>query len=287
MSNLSQTDLSHLCQGAVAVARKAAEAIMAVYARDFSVQNKADSTPLTEADMAAHAIIDEGLKSLTPRFPVLSEESSARVMEDRKRWSRYWLVDPLDGTREFISKNGEFAVNIALIENGVPTIGVIAMPVHDKIAYGTRQGEAYLQNFAAAETEPQRIVSTSFSANSVPRVAVSRSHHPCELKDALARLGSHENVTQGSSLKFVALACGQADLYPRLGSCSSEWDIAAGQCLLEAAGGALLDLSGQPMRYNQNADLLMPAFVACGDPAINWLSKLGWSTASSVQIPCP
>lgn len=271
MTALRSSDLVQLAEGARALASQASLAIMEVYQRSYTMTAKADESPLTEADLASNEILERGLKALEPRFPVLSEESSARIFVDRKRWLRYWLVDPLDGTREFVQGNGEFAVNIALIEDGVPVIGIIAEPRHARQGCGIRGLGAALYN-ADGTSQVLRTV-----AHSRPlRVGMSRSHHPAELERSLSLLGAREPVVLGSSLKFLSIAEGQMDLYPRLRSSSSEWDIAAGQGLLEAAGGAVLGLDGEPLRYNQRDSLTVPAFVAFGDLSQDWLSQLGW-----------
>ena len=271
MSALRSNDLAQLAEGARALASKASLAIMEVYQRSYTVTAKADDSPLTEADLTAHAILEHGLKALEPRFPVLSEESSARIFVDRKRWLRYWLIDPLDGTREFVQRNGEFAVNIALIEDGVPVIGIIAEPRLARMGCGVRGLGAALYQADGSN----QVLRTVPHAQPL-RIGMSRSHHPAELERSLSLLGDREPVVLGSSLKFLSIAEGNMDLYPRLRSSSSEWDIAAGQGLLEAAGGAVLGLDGAPLRYNQRDSLTMPAFVAFGDPSQDWLARLGW-----------
>ncbi len=271
---LSETDLTGLLLGARALAEQAAQAIMAVYTRPFEVTEKADLSPLTEADMASHHLLDAGLKQLEPRFPVLSEESGARIFIDRTRWKRYWLIDPLDGTREFVAHNDEFAVNIALIENGAPILGIVLAPARGDVCFATRGGGAWRawrhENAGAAQALH------TCKAGSPVRVAVSRSHHPAELSSLLSAMGAHELCALGSSLKFSGLAAGEQDIYPRLSSSSCEWDIAAGQCIVEQAGGAVLDRSGNPLRYNQGAELLVPAFVAVGDTSVDWLARMNW-----------
>jgi 3'(2'), 5'-bisphosphate nucleotidase len=267
---LSETDLSALCQSAQMLAEQAAQAIVKVYAQAFTVDAKADASPLTEADLASHRILENGLKGLDPRFPVLSEESSERVFADRHRWRRFWLIDPLDGTREFVSKNGEFAINIALIENHEVVLGIIYQPVKDVCVSATRGG------LTMRFENNQRSVLRCLPAPKITRVATSRSHHSEELNAALNRLGSYQTSSLGSSLKFNAIAAGELDLYPRLPNTCSEWDIAPGQIILERAGGALVDLEGQPMRYNNRPNTLMPGFIAYGDRSKNWLAQMGW-----------
>ena len=271
---LSNTDLAVLLTGALALAEQAAQAIMEVYSRPFEVTKKADLSPLTQADMASHHLLDAGLKSLEPRFPVLSEESGARIFIDRTRWKRYWLIDPLDGTREFVARNGEFAVNIALIENGAPVLGIVLAPARGDVCFATRGAGAWRTTWTHANTTPQALHTRK--AGSPVRVAVSRSHHPAEISGLLIAMGEHELCALGSSLKFSGIAAGEQDIYPRLSSSSSEWDIAAGQCIIEQAGGAVLDRSGKPLRYNQGAELLVPAFIALGDTSVDWLARLNW-----------
>ena len=271
---LSNSDLAGLLVGARALAEQAAKAIMAVYTRPFEVTEKADLSPLTEADMASHHLLDAGLKLLEPRFPVLSEESGARIFVDRTRWKRYWLIDPLDGTREFVAHNGEFAVNIALIENGAPILGLVLAPARGDVCFATRGGGAWRAWAHARGARPEALHTRK--VGSPVRVAVSRSHHPAELSGLLSAMGAHELCALGSSLKFSGLAAGEQDIYPRLSSSSCEWDIAAGQCIVEQAGGAVLDRSGKPLRYNQGAELLVPAFVAVGDTSIDWLTRMNW-----------
>jgi 3'(2'), 5'-bisphosphate nucleotidase len=280
-SQLARAELESLCAGACAIAVQAAEAIMAIYRRDFDVAHKADASPLTEADTASHQLIEAGLKALVPRFPVLSEESSERVFADRKRWRRFWLIDPLDGTREFVKRNGEFAVNIALIENGLPVIGIIAAPDRNALCYASAGGGTKLQTMQQSAAA-QQLCSTA-QPHSAPRVALSRSHHNTELQQALSGIGPYQADPLGSSLKFIALAQGALDLYPRAAKTCCEWDIAAGQCILEEAGGALVDLHGQRMRYNARNDLFMPAFVAMADPRIDWLSRLQWQHSAETN----
>ncbi len=274
---LSDTDLAGLLLGARALAEQAAQAIMEIYSPHCVVTQKADRSPLTAADMASHHLLDAGLKLLEPRFPVLSEESGARIFSDRMRWKRYWLIDPLDGTREFVAHNGEFAVNIALIENGVPVLGIVLAPARGDVCWATRGGGAW-RALSQSSAPPQSI--RTRKVGSPVRVAVSRSHHPAELSDLLGAMGAHELCALGSSLKFSDLAAGEIDIYPRLSSSSCEWDIAAGQCIVEQAGGAVLDRCGKPLRYNQGAELLVPAFVAVGDTQVDWLSRLNWRSDS-------
>lgn len=254
-----------------ALARHAGAEILDVYSQPFDVSSKADQSPLTLADLRAHHVIVQGLHELTPYIPVLSEEASDIPFEERSRWQRYWLVDPLDGTKEFVSRNGEFTVNIALVEDHVATLGVVYVPVKDTLYTGVvgrgaaRQiGEEPATGICVCERAPQTL-----------RIVGSRSHAKAgELDRYLPQLGAHTLLNIGSSLKFCLIAEGSADLYPRFGP-TSEWDTAAAQAVVEAAGGKVIDAQGQQLRYNLKADLLNPYFFVFGDATRDWLALLG------------
>ncbi|TKB50021.1 3'(2'),5'-bisphosphate nucleotidase CysQ [Ferrimonas sediminicola] len=218
---------------------------------------KGDRTPLTEADLASHRVLVEGLSRLTPVLPILSEESGVPEWEVRRRWSRYWLLDPIDGTKEFIARNHEFTVNVALIEGGRPVLGVVVAPALGQCFSGGPALGAWLSQGA------ERVALSVVSRAAVPRVVCSRSHPSPELEAWLAPLGQVERVAVGSSLKLCLLAQGKADLYPRLGP-TSEWDIAAAHAVLIGAGGSLSQLDGGELLYNAKASLLNPHFVARG-----------------------
>jgi 3'(2'), 5'-bisphosphate nucleotidase len=243
----------------VAIAAEAGRAIMEIYDREFAVELKDDRTPLTAADHAAHAIIVAGLGRLAPALPVLSEESAASERAERHRWQRFWLVDPLDGTREFIKRNGEFTVNIALIDGHRTVAGVVAAPAIGRTYHGAVGHGAVRQE--NGETRP---ITVRRPAAAPLRVVGSRSHGSPELEDFLATLGPYELKPMGSSLKICLVAEGEADLYPRLGP-TSEWDTAAAEAVLLAAGGSMIDLKGQPLTYNAREGLLNPHFLAMGD----------------------
>lgn len=253
----------------IGIAQEASAAILDVYERDFSVQTKPDHSPVTEADLAANRIIVRELSQLTPTIPVLSEEGASIPWQTRRQWSRYWLVDPLDGTREFVKRNGEFSVNIALIEDGAPLLGIILAPVSDYLVHAQKGLGAWLREpvngrdltLGSRRPAPARL-----------RVAASRSHLDARTVKILDAIGEHERIGLGSSLKFCRLAEGRVDVYARFGP-TSEWDTAAGQCILEAAGGAVLGLDGKPLRYNRGESLLNPDFMALGDPDLPWR---GW-----------
>jgi 3'(2'), 5'-bisphosphate nucleotidase len=265
---VTPADRAALRAPVVALAQRAGAAIMAVYAGDFAVEHKEDRSPLTEADLAAHRIICAGLAELEPRLPVLSEESAEVPYATRAAWKRYWLVDPLDGTREFVKRNGEFTVNIALVEDGVPTIGVIHAPALGELAHAVR-GEGAIASDARRTCEIR-----AASRSSAPwRVAGSRSHRDPRTEAFLARIGEHELTTLGSSLKFCRLAAGELDVYVRYGP-TSEWDTAAGQCILEEAGGSVTDLAGQRLAYNRRETLINPDFIASAGDATRWCAKV-------------
>ncbi|KJV29675.1 3'(2'),5'-bisphosphate nucleotidase CysQ [Luteibacter yeojuensis] len=252
-----------------AIAREAAGAILAIYAQDFEVIQKADASPVTAADLAAQKVIAQGLQAIAPGVPVISEEALAAPWAERRTWRRYWLVDPLDGTREFVKRNGEFTVNIALIEDHRAVLGVVLAPVTGDL-YAAAQGHGAWRE--ATPGAPREAIHTR-RANGLLRVTGSRSHAGVRAATLLGRLGEHETFALGSSLKFCVIARGDADVYLRLGA-TSEWDTAAAQCVLEEAGGAVLDLAGRPFRYNTRDSLINPEFIACGDTSIDWAARL-------------
>ncbi|HEC07244.1 MAG TPA: 3'(2'),5'-bisphosphate nucleotidase [Thiolapillus brandeum] len=258
-------DIQHINQ----IARDAGDAILQVYAQDFEVEEKADSSPLTQADMASHRLIEAALGQLTPEIPVLSEESASIPYAQRRQWRRYWLIDPLDGTREFVKRNGEFTVNIALIDDGYPVMGVVYVPVTGVTYFGDIQAGAFRQE---GQGEPVPIQVTRPCASPM-RVAGSRSHAGDSLVQFLQKLPPHEMVSMGSSLKLCLVAEGKADIYPRLGP-TSEWDTAAAQAVVEAAGGQVTDTDLQRLAYNQKDSLLNPYFLVFGDDTIDWKSYL-------------
>ena len=250
------------------IARTAGRAIMEIYADDFAIELKDDRSPITVADTAANDAIMSGLAALTPDLPVLSEESAVAGFEARRSWKRYWLVDPLDGTKEFIKRNGEFTVNIALIERHEPILGGVYAPVLDAMYAGAAGIGAWVTDAGAA----QRRIGVTRPAAQVVRVVGSRSHASPALADYLAQLGPHEIHAMGSSLKICLVAAGAADVYPRLGP-TSEWDTAAAHAVLLAAGGGMMDTVGRPLRYNTGEGLLNPHFIAYGDPDRDWIPK--------------
>ena len=254
----------------VQVARAAGHEILTVYAQDFSVEHKDDRSPLTEADMAAHHCIVAGLQALTPGLPILSEEEAAIPYTERSRWSSYWLVDPLDGTREFIKRNGEFTVNIALIDEHVPIMGVVHLPVTGTCYHALRgQGAWRVSPGGGAERLKTRQARTGRIS-----AAGSRSHGNERQVRFFEALGPDAQiVTAGSSLKFCLVAEGRVDIYPRFGP-TSEWDTGAAQCVVEEAGGTVVDLGMRRLRYNRGESLLNPEFLVIGDAKFDWSGLL-------------
>ncbi len=240
--------LGELLPRVVALAREAGDAIEAFYGEiNPAVEYKRDNSPLTHADLASHRVIVNGLSRISPEWPVLSEESAEVPFDQRKSWRYFWMVDPLDGTKEFLRRSGEFTVNIALIEADAPILGVVYAPAIDKMYFASRGGRAYkvdrgtISQVRAARTE-----------SSTLRAVVSRSHrsHEENLEAFTDGAKRCEFIAMGSSLKFCLLAEGSADIYPRTGP-TMEWDTAAAQCILEEAGGHVTDLEGYSMKYNK------------------------------------
>ncbi len=247
------------------IARSAGREIAKIYAHDFEIAQKSDKSPLTTADLASHDLILSNLQRLTPKIPVLSEESQRIPFNTRAAWRCHWLVDPLDGTKEFIKRNDEFVVNIALIQDTRPVLGVVYVPVK-RVCYSACRGQgAYRQDAKSAATSIQ----TRKSSTERIIVVGSRSHASKHLRTFLDRLGSYELLCMGSALKLCMVAEGSADLYPRFGT-TSEWDTAAAHCILEEAGGCLTDLQRLPLRYNTKESVENPAFVGCGDCDFDW-----------------
>jgi 3'(2'), 5'-bisphosphate nucleotidase len=255
-------DLSGLAESLLPIVAEAGGAIMKIYDTGFTVQHKDDDSPLTAADLESQRIIIEGLTRLTPGLPILSEESAAAPWTTRRAWTELWVVDPLDGTREFVKRNGEFTVNVALVVDHEAVLGVVTAPAQGLVFWGARGVGAFTEHRGAVRTAirtavPQRPL----------RVVGSRSHSSPQTADYLGKVAPHIMTSVGSSLKFCLLAEGKAELYPRFGP-TSEWDTAAGQALLEAAGGHVTRLDGHPLRYNCRESLLNGDFVAYSDPSV-------------------
>jgi 3'(2'),5'-bisphosphate nucleotidase len=254
----NQEQLQTLCN----IVQAAGQAIMAVYDQGGPTSQKADASPLTEADLRADAVIRHGLEAAFPGVFILSEESCTAGDQTAEV---FFLVDPLDGTKEFLKRNGEFTVNIALVQHGVPSAGVVYAPALGELFYAAQGLGAWMQDATGAVQVLQVV---PWSPTEPLRVMGSRSHGGDKLTAWLSKLsGHHSYVAVGSSLKFCRIAQGKADVYPRFGP-TSQWDTAAAQCVLEAAGGAVRDLLMEPLRYGLQRPLLNPEFVAVGDRAI-------------------
>lgn len=252
--NLNKTQLQTLCKIAEAAGRE----IMTVYRDGGEIWNKDDQSPLTEADLRADRVIRAGLEQHFPGVFILSEESVSAGQQNDKR---FFLVDPLDGTKEFLKRNGEFTVNIALIENAEPVAGVVLAPALDELFYAAKALGAWKRDAAGVLT----IGTANIGPTDPLRVMGSRSHGADKLNAWLATLKTeHTFVAAGSSLKFCRIAEGRADIYPRFGP-TSQWDTAAAQAVLELAGGSVTDLEGNPIRYGLDRPVLNPEFVAMGD----------------------
>ena len=251
------------------IAESAGKAILQVYETDFSVDSKQDASPITAADRRAHEVIQAGLAALPDPLPTLSEEARAVPWEVRRHWKEYWLVDPLDGTKEFIQRNGQFTVNIALVCHGRPALGVVHVPVSG-VTYAGIVGRHAWRRARGGEKQAIRVSSPH---DGPVRVVGSRSHRGPDLDGYLERLGEHEMVPMGSSLKFCIVAEGNADVYPRLGP-TSEWDTGAAEAVLMAAGGRVVTSDGRPMAYNKGPELLNPWFIASGDDPRDWTDYL-------------
>lgn len=262
-------DLEKLCRDCISIARDAGDAILTIYNAGFNIEEKEDKSPLTDADLAAHNLIVKRLSKLTPDIPILSEESAKLSFEERSNWETYWLVDPLDGTREFIKRNGEFTVNIALIHQHQSIIGVINVPVLDVDYFAWENGGCYKSEQQGKAT---KISVKKLDGNKLS-VAGSRSHGSEMMQQYMSKLGDVETLSMGSSLKFCLVAEGRADLYPRLGL-TSEWDTAAAHCIVIQAGGFITKTDMTPLEYNTKDSLLNPFFFVFGDDSRDWSQYL-------------
>jgi 3'(2'), 5'-bisphosphate nucleotidase len=262
---VSDRRLSRLASAAADIAITAGRAILDVYGQDFEVVQKADESPLTQADLASHRVIRDALARMTPDLPLLSEESADISFATRSSWSQYWLVDPLDGTKEFINRNGEFTVNIALVRDHEPVLGVVHVPVSG-VTYTGVVGAGASRKPSGSPAESIRV---QVPCADPLRVVGSRSHANPRLQHYLQRVGSYELISMGSSLKFCLLAEGKADLYPRLGP-TSEWDTAAAHAVVLAAGGRIVTLQNRPLQYNRKESFLNPEFIVFGDSGRDW-----------------
>ena len=258
--------LAELVNPVCEISKQAGLEIMKIYQEGFDIEEKNDRSPLTSADIASHQLIIESLNKLTPDIPILSEESSEIPYSKRSSWNSYWLIDPLDGTREFIKRNGEFTVNIALVTKQVAILGVVYIPVQD-ILYFASKGNG---SFKKEQDQPAIKISTRDSTpNQNPVICGSRSHAGKSLQALLNDIGDYELISIGSSIKTCLVAEGVADIYPRFGP-TSEWDTAAAHCVVDEAGGILVDTNLEPLRYNTKDSLLNPSFIVFGDLNDSW-----------------
>ncbi|WP_431023358.1 3'(2'),5'-bisphosphate nucleotidase CysQ [Halomonas sp. H5] len=266
---------TRLIEGVYAAGRE----VLAIYERDFEIETKDDKSPLTEADMASHHALVALLEAEAPGVPILSEESGEIPYGTRQAWQRYWLIDPLDGTKEFIKKNGEFTLNVALIEQGVPVFGIVHAPVLDTTWVG-QSGKGAWKQEGDGPSHPIATRQLPDPARHPWAVVGSRSHGSAEFEAFCAELPNNERVSMGSSLKLCLVAEGKADLYPRLAP-TSEWDTAAAQAVVTAAGGEVLNAHTlEPLRCNQQDSVLNPFFIACGQRDDRWEMALRTSLKS-------
>lgn len=267
-------DLESLTLEAYTVAVEAGEAIMGFYRQTEPLvpEFKADASPLTVADQASHEILAKGLAKLRfegQAIPLLSEEGPQYSFMERQKWHQYWCVDPLDGTKDFLRRNDEFTVNIALVHDHIPIIGIIYVPAQQKGYLAWEKGGAY----RCEKGEAKQRIATKRPFSKPVRVAVSRYHGLETLQPYLTTLGETVLIHQGSALKFCTVALGEADIFLRL-SPSSEWDNAAGQCLIQETGGAVYSFDGQPLSYNRSGTLEQRPFIAVADSAFDWQKAL-------------
>lgn len=253
-------DVNNIAQGAGNVIKK-------YFNSNFEVNYKQDKSPVTTADLAAHNYIAESLQKLTPELPLLSEESRQLEFAQRGDWNTYWLVDPLDGTREFIKNKPDFTVNIALIHMNVPVLGVIYLPIGDQLYFATEGSGSFKQH----DNQAPAAISVSQLSDSL-RICGSSAHPGKSMQKFLHDIGEHELISRGSSIKSCLVAEGRADIYPRFGP-TWEWDTAAAQCIVEQAGGKLVDFDLNTLQYNKDS-LLNPSFIAVGISNINWQKYL-------------
>jgi 3'(2'), 5'-bisphosphate nucleotidase len=268
MSN-NEVSPDKLLNIALESAKKAGVEVMKYYRQgNYTAELKDDESPVTSADIASNDILMDQLKTLTPDIPVISEEVGTVTLRQRQNWQRYWLLDPIDGTGEFIIGSGDFAVNIALVENGCPTIGVIHAPDHKVTYYGQKNLGAFKDNVQLSHA----INVAEFEQNRNIKVAISRRQQPELMGKYLNDDYHYDYVALGScSLKNCLIAEGGADCYLRIGV-TGEWDTGASQCILEQAGGNILDSEFQPLSYNQRESLLNPDFIGLGSRDFAWQS---------------
>jgi len=255
---------SQLIDELIAISKEAGEAILKVYNSDFDYQIKDDLSPLTEADKISHHIICKKLTEITPDIPIISEEGSSISFDIRSSWKKYWLIDPLDGTKEFLKKNGEFTVNIALIENNTPILGVIYVPVTKEIFWGSASNGSF---YSKGEDHKEKL-NVSKKIKKPLTILASKSHHSEQLDSLLNQIKDYNLINKGSSLKFCLVALGKADIYLRLGP-TSEWDTAAGEAIITFANGHIVNTEGLALKYNSKESFLNPHFIVSIDQQLS------------------
>lgn len=266
---MSDETLQSLLDLAKKVAVEAGEEVLSIYdSGEFDAFQKNDDSPVTSADYKANDIITERLQAATPDIPILSEENKHASLSERKNWSRYWLIDPIDGTQEFIARSGDFAINIALIENNTPVIGVIYWPPGQSLYYASKDQGAYK---VSPEKECRiQVRKLEDPGSSVVKIAISRRQSREKIFSQLSETRTYQTLPLGScSLKSCFIAEGKADVFMRIGI-TGEWDTGASQCIVEEAGGRILGANFEPLTYNQRHTLENPDFVVMGDQRVAW-----------------
>lgn len=266
---MPQQELEKLIPHLVDLAQRAGTVISEIYRRQFVVAQKSDFSPVTEADIASHDLLVAGLEKLTPGIPIVSEEDACPAFSERAKWGSLWLVDPLDGTREFIKRNDEFTVNVALVQGHEAVLGLVYSPTSGVSYFACRGGRAYKQ-LADGPTQP--MTTRRWDGKHIV-IAGSRSHRSERFNAFLRGFESYDVICLGSSLKSCWVADGRADVYIRFGP-TSEWDTAAAHCIVKQAGGDILDLDMKPLRYNTKESVLNPPFIVVGDIDHDWRAYL-------------
>lgn len=256
--------MEHFIDPIKTIVTEASNIVMDIYKQDFSVYKKNDESQLTLADLECNRIITKGLNAMS-NYPILSEEGNDVAWEERRKWNQYWLVDPIDGTKEFIKKNDEFTINVALITNGVPVFGVVAAPALRTTYFGIQGKGAWKVD----SLEKQYSIKVNAPPKSGWKVVISRSHVNKAAVQLANSLPESEIISMGSSLKFCLIAEGNADIYPRFNP-TSEWDTAAAQAIVDAAGGKVINFDLNPLRYNTKSSLTNPSFIVCSKIDILW-----------------
>lgn len=262
-------ELSQLLQPVLDIARASGQLILDIYRHgNFEQKIKSDNTPVTSADFAAHRLLTERLTKLTPNIPVLSEEDADVPLKERQNWTHYWLIDPLDGTQEFIARSGDFATIIAFIENNKPVMGVVYSPILDVFYYALK-GQGAWKMIGDGEISPLSVMKHHKENDSLS-IAISRRQDIKNITDNLTQNRHYDLIPLGSAaLKSCLVAEGAADLYMRFGP-TGEWDTAATQCIVEESGGKIVDMTFSPLSYNMRDSLQNPDFVVLGDIELPW-----------------